>query len=349
MSSTAEFDVSRPVRSPFGASSTADDVLAGIDLTGKRMIVTGGASGLGAATVDALARAGAEVTVATRDPRDADPLMRRHGRVRAAPIDLADLGSVKRFTAAWSGRVDAVIANAGVMAIPERRLTAAGWEIQLGVNFLGHFALIQGLHDELAAVAGRIVVVSSGAQLRAPVDLDDLNFEHRPYDPWVAYAQSKSADVLLAVGIGRHWDGDGITANACAPGVIHTRLQRHVPAAAMQAMGAMDDSGNLIHGEGYKTPGQGASTSVLLAASPLVAGVSGAYFEDNQEAPVVEGGPEPRSGVARWSVDPERADALWERASLALGSADNGCAGVTRLWSLRCRPARCSVQSARRA
>ncbi|MFJ4234257.1 SDR family NAD(P)-dependent oxidoreductase [Cellulosimicrobium cellulans] len=306
--------ISRPVTSPFGARTTAAEVVAGLDLTGKQMIVTGGASGLGAATVDALARAGASVTVAVRNPDAVAPTSESGLPVNVAPLDLVDLDSVSRFVDAWDGPVDALIANAGVMAVPDLRTTSAGWELQLGVNFLGHFALAVGLHDHLARARGRVVVVSSGAQLRSGVDLDDLHFQSRPYDPWVAYSQSKSADVLLAVGIARHWADEGITANACAPGFIHTNIQRHVAPEAMRAMGVMDEDGNLIHPPHYKTPAQGAATAVFLATSPLVAGVSGAYFEDGQESAAVEGGPDAPGGVATWSVDPVRADALWDRA-----------------------------------
>ena len=147
------------------------------------------------------------------------------------------------------------------------------------------------------------------------VDLDDPQFERRPYDPWAAYAQSKTADVLLAVGISRRWAADGITANALAPGWIHTDLVRHLDAATMQALGAMDADGTLLTPAHYKTPAQGAATTVLLAASPLLAGVTGRYFEDNQEAVVVPGGTASDSGmVADWAVDPAAADGLWELA-----------------------------------
>ncbi|GAA4832292.1 SDR family NAD(P)-dependent oxidoreductase [Luteimicrobium xylanilyticum] len=319
--------VSRPVTSPFGARTTAIEVVAGLDLTGKQMIVTGGASGLGAATVDALARAGAAVTVAVRDPDAVAPASESGLPVRVAQLDLVDLDSIARFVDGWTGPVDALVANAGVMAVPDLRTTSTGWELQLGVNFLGHFALALGLHDRLAEARGRVVVVSSGAQLRSGVDLDDLNFESRPYDPWVAYAQSKSADVLLAVGIARHWAAEGITANACAPGFIHTNLQRHVPPEAMRAMGVLDDDGALIHPPHYKTPAEGAATAVFLATSPLVAGVTGAYFEDGQESSVVEGGTDAPGGVAAWSVDPVRADALWDRAQDAVAGHVGGHVG----------------------
>ena len=286
------------ISTPFTARSTAAEILAGVDLSGRHIIVTGGGSGLGRAAAEALRHAGAEVV--TPDRRE---------------LDLADLDSVRAFTEAWTAPVDGIIANAGIMAVPERRLTAGGWELQLATNFLGHFALITGLHDSLRAAAhARIVVVSSGVQRRAPFDFTDPQFASRPYDPWVAYAQSKVADVLLAVGITRRWAGEGITANAVMPGWVHTNLQRDVDSATMRAMGAMDENGDLITPDFYKTPQQGAATSVLVAASPLLDGVSGRYFEDNQEVPVVPAGGE-GGGVAAWSVDPAAADRLWDYAT----------------------------------
>ncbi|NJP88915.1 SDR family NAD(P)-dependent oxidoreductase [Nonomuraea sp. FMUSA5-5] len=298
------------ITTPFTSKTTASEILAGVDLTGRRIIVTGGASGIGLETVRALAGAGAEVTVATRNPAP--------GR-RA--LDLSDLESVRAFVAGWSGPVHAVVANAGIMALPARRLAANGWELQLATNFLGHFALITGLHDHLRQAGGaRVVMVSSGAQLLAPVDFDDPHFERRPYDPWIAYAQSKTADVLLAVAAARRWAGDGIAANALEPGYVHTNLQRHLDADAMRAAGAMDDEGNLLTPDHFTTPEQGAATSVLLAASPLMDGVTGRFFtHDNQEAEVVQGGPDAKKGVASWSVDPAAADRLWEYASEAIG------------------------------
>ncbi|MGK5685520.1 SDR family NAD(P)-dependent oxidoreductase [Actinoplanes sp. URMC 104] len=285
------------IHTPFGPRTTAAEVLAGVDLTGRRMLITGGGSGLGRAAADALRDAGAEVLAPTR-----------------LELDLADLDAVRSYVEGLDTTVDAVIANAGVMAVPERRTTAAGWEVQLATNFLGHFALITGLRLSDDA---RIVLVSSGAQLRGGVDFDDPHFERRPYDPWVAYSQSKAAEVLLAVALSRR--DPGRTANAVNPGRIHTNLQRHLPPATMRAMGAMDDDGNLLHADGFKTPEQGAAGEVMLAASPLLRGVTGRYFdEDNQEAAVVAGGPEPALGVARWSVDPDAADRLWELAEAAV-------------------------------
>jgi NAD(P)-dependent dehydrogenase (short-subunit alcohol dehydrogenase family) len=301
---------------PFSMRTTAAEVLAGVDLTGRRMIVTGGASGLGTETVRALAGAGAHVVIATRDPAAAEPLLKEFPNTEAAALDLADLASVRAFCAAWHGPLDALVANAGVMALPDRRLTAQGWETQLAVNYLGHFALALGLHDALrAAGRARVVVVSSGAQRLTGFDFADPHFEQRPYDPMTAYAQSKTADVLLAVGLSRRWAADGITANSCEPGWIHTNLTRHMDPATMRALGAMDADGNLLTPDFYKTPAQGAATTVLLAASPLADGVTGRHFEDNRESEVVDGGPGmSMTGVARWSIDPAAADRLWDYA-----------------------------------
>lgn len=300
---------------PFAMRTTAAEILEGVDLSGRRMIVTGGSSGLGVETVRALAGAGAEVTIATRDPDAAKQLVDETPGTRAVALDLADLASVRTFCDDWSGPVDALVANAGVMMLPARQVTAQGWEMQLATNYLGHFALAVGLLPALReADRPRVAVVSSGAQLRAGFDFDDPQFERRAYDPFLAYAQSKTADVLLAVGISRRWADHGIAANACAPGWIHTNLTRHMDRATMQALGAMDEDGHLLTPDHYKTPAQGAATTVLLAASPLLDGVNGRYFEDNQEAETVDGGPDVMAGVARWSVDPAAADRLWDHA-----------------------------------
>ncbi|MDG4786164.1 SDR family NAD(P)-dependent oxidoreductase [Micromonospora sp. WMMD1102] len=314
------------VSTPFGPRTTAAEILDGVDLTGRRMIVTGGASGIGAAAVRALAGAGAAVTVAARNPAQAEPLVAEFagpgpGSVRAAACDLADLTSVEAFVDAWDGPVHALVANAGVMAIPTRQLSAEVWELQLATNYLGHFALACGLHDSLrAAGSARVVLVSSGAHLREAFDFDDPQFERQPYDRWAAYGRSKVAEVLLAVGIARRWAADGITANALNPGFITTNLQRHMDDETLRAFGAMDEAGNRIEQSYYKTPAQGAATTVLLAASPLVEGVTGRYFDDNQEAEVVAGGPEASGGVAAHAVDPAAADRLWAYATEALTS-----------------------------
>ncbi|GAA2329938.1 SDR family NAD(P)-dependent oxidoreductase [Streptomyces kunmingensis] len=315
------------VTTPFHSHATTHEVIDGVDLTGRRALVTGGGSGIGVETVRALAAAGADVTIATRNPAAAESVVRDLARdlargpgggpVRTAALDLSDLESVRAFAASWRGPLDILVANAGVMALPERQVTADGWEMQLATNYLGHFALTSGLHGNLKeSGSARLVVVSSGAHRDVPFDFEDPHFERRAYDRWAAYGQSKTADVLLCVGA-RIWAGDGITANALNPGWISTNLQRHVDQDTMRAMGAIDADGEIIKTPYYKTPAQGAATSVLLAASPLVKGVTGRYFEDNQEAPVVTGAEDEQivGGVAAHALDTEAADRLWEYAS----------------------------------
>ncbi|MFD7389283.1 SDR family NAD(P)-dependent oxidoreductase [Streptomyces sp. NPDC059852] len=309
---------------PFSPRATSAEVISGVDLTGRRAIVTGGASGIGVETVRPLVAAGAEVTVATRRPESAGPLLRElneaggSGSAHLAQLDLSDLESVRSFVKEWQGPLDILVANAGIMALPQKELAPNGWELQLATNFLGHFALTTGLHSALkASGSARVVLVSSGAHINVPFDFEDPQFERRPYDPWVAYGQSKTAEVLFAVGA-RRWTGDGITVNACNPGYILTNLQRHLDDDTMRAFGVMDADGNLTPLPYYKTPAQGAATSVLLAASPLVSGVTGRYFDDNQEAPIAVEGAENPSGVAAHALDPASAQRLWEYAERAL-------------------------------
>src|SRR4051812_33626968 len=252
----------------FGFETTAAEVAAGIDLSGKRVIVTGAASGIGVETARALAGTGAEVTLAARNleagARTAEDI---DGDVHVAHLDLADQASVKAFAAGWDGPLHVLVNNAGVMAIQELTRTPQGWEMQFATNHLGHFALALGLHDALAAAGGaRIVAVSSSAHLRSPVVWDDIHFAFREYDPWLAYGQSKTANVLFAVGATERWAGDGITANALMPGGIATGLQRHLEPGYMQRARR---SANLP----IKTTEQGAATSVLLAVAPELDGV----------------------------------------------------------------------------
>ncbi|MGG8771384.1 SDR family NAD(P)-dependent oxidoreductase [Streptomyces lividans] len=177
--------------------------------------------------------------------------------MHAEALDLSDVASVDSFARAWRGPLDILVANAGIMALPTRTLTPYGWEMQLATNYLGHFALATGLHAALRdAGSARIVVVSSGAHLGTPFDFEDPHFARRPYDPWAAYGQSKTADVLFTVGA-RRWAADGITANALNPGYILTRLQRHVDDETMRAFGVMDDQGNVKPLPYYKIPNRG--------------------------------------------------------------------------------------------
>jgi NAD(P)-dependent dehydrogenase (short-subunit alcohol dehydrogenase family) len=305
--------VNTPVTTPFGAESTAAEVVAGIDLTGRRVIVTGGASGIGVETARALAGAGAEVTLAVRDraagQRTAEDITASTGNkeILVEYLDLADHGSVASFVAGWDGPLHILVNNAGVMASPLMR-TPDGWEMQFATNHLGHFALARGLRGALAtAGGGRIVSVSSAAHLRSPVVFEDIQFQRRPYHPWLAYGQSKTANVLFAVEATKRWASDGITANALMPGAIRTKLQRYVSDAELDRMRAA--SGDPASPR-WKTPEQGAATSVLVATSPLLDGIGGRYFEDCNEAGPHQ--PGTRRGVAGYALDPEAAARLWQ-------------------------------------
>ncbi len=292
---------------PFGFSSTAADVAAGVDLAGRRAIVTGASSGLGAETARVLAGAGAAVTLAVRDPEAGERVAKEilasapGAEVAVSRLDLGDPASVAAFTGAWQGPLHILVNNAGVMACPESR-TPQGWETQFAVNHLGHFALATGLHRFLAAASGaRIVAVSSSGHQLSPVVFDDIHFVFRRYDPWLAYGQSKTANVLFAVGAARRWADDGITANALMPGAIYTNLQRHTGGGG---------SGR-VPAELIKTVAQGAATSVLLAASPLVDGVTGRYFADCRQSETVDRRTGAFTDVARYALDPEGAERLW--------------------------------------
>jgi NAD(P)-dependent dehydrogenase (short-subunit alcohol dehydrogenase family) len=307
------------ITTPFGAESTAAEVVDGVDLTGKRAIVTGGASGIGVETARALAGAGAEVTIAVRNTAQGDQVAADirssagNDQVSVAALELTDAASIDAFVSGWNEPLDILVNNAGVMAIQERTLTDRGQEMQFATNHLGHFALALGLHDALT-VAGnaRIVAVSSSGHLRSPVIFDDLNFSFLEYSPFVAYGQSKTANVLFAVEANRRWQDDGITANALMPGGIATPLQRHVLEADPDYMKKAEERFDRA-GKTLKTTEQGAATSVLLAASPLIEGVGGRYFEDCNEAPVVDRRPESgMGGVARYAVDPGNAERLWD-------------------------------------
>ena len=299
----------------FGAQTTADEVVEAVDLRGTRAIVTGGASGIGVETARSLARAGAAVTLAVRDTavgdRVAEDIASSTGSadVRVEYVDLADLATVRAFTSSWAGPLDILVNNAGVMAVPSLELTSEGWERQLASNHLGHFLLTTGLHDALAEAGGaRIVSVSSSGHLASPVVFDDLHFERREYNPWQAYGQSKTANVLLAVEATRRWADDGIVANALMPGGIMTRLQRYVTQEVKEGWQRMQDEGRAV----FKTPQQGAATSLVAAVAPELAGTGGHYLEDCNEYETVANDAEVSSGVREWALDAEAAERLWD-------------------------------------
>jgi NAD(P)-dependent dehydrogenase (short-subunit alcohol dehydrogenase family) len=310
------------IQTPFDGNSTAAEVLEGIDLSGKRAIVTGGSSGIGIETARALASVGAEVTIAVRDTgagdRTATDIAAATGNaVHVGHLDLADQSSVATFVADWTEPLDLLIHNAGVV-VPGLQRTPEGWEMQFAINHLGHFALALGLHDALAATGeARIVSVSSVGHRRSPVNFDDVNFASRPYAPGSAYGQSKTANVLFAVEATRRWGSEGITANAVHPGtIVTTKLQRRLAPEDVAAMHTSAPYAEAFAASQlrYKTIEQGAATTVLAATSPQLDGIGGRYFEDCNQAHVLD--PDTSntstSGVARYALDPDNANRLWE-------------------------------------
>ncbi|MFC5947508.1 SDR family NAD(P)-dependent oxidoreductase [Pseudonocardia lutea] len=304
---------------PFSAASTTDEVLAGHDLTGIRAVVTGASSGLGAESARALAAAGAQVTLAVRNTEagaaTAAAIARSVGAAPAVvPLDLADRSSVTRFVESWSGPLHLLLANAGVVSGGLER-TAEGWELQFATNHLGHFGLVTGLRRALGAGAAdrgaaRVVVVSSTAHMRADVDLDDLHFDRRAYDPQIAYAQSKTANSLFAVGVTQRWAQDGIVANTVNPGGVATGLQRNFTQSQKDSLAAAEAAGVFT----YKTVEQGAATSMVAAVDPRLASSGGHYLDDCQEAYEVPDDADLADhphGVKAWALDPDRADRLW--------------------------------------
>ena len=307
------------IRSRFGAFTPARVVAGDHDLSGRNVIVTGGASGIGYETAKALAAAGADVMLAVRDrsagEKAAVAINEAIGadNVVAGTLDLASLASVGSFVDAWGDQpLDILINNAGVMATPLLR-TAEDLELQIGTNHFGHFVLAVGLTRALLNAAedertARVVALSSIGHRRSDIHWDDPNYLSRPYDKWEAYGQSKTANSLFAVGYNARFEEHGITANAVMPGGIMTPLQRYLPKEEMVAMGWMDEEGNVR--EGFKTPEQGASTSVWAAVGEELEGIGGLYLEDCAEAPPWSAD-NPMKGVMPYAIDPEAADRLW--------------------------------------
>jgi len=311
------------IKSPFGPYTDARDVVAGHDLTGKVAIVTGGATGIGIETARALAEAGAEVVIAVRKPDLAEAAVAdiaetakgpAGGKVSWSMLDLSSFKSIQAFAERWGDRpLNILINNAGVMACP-LAYTEDGLEMQIGTNHFGHFLLSVLLAPNLIAGAkrfgrtSRLVSLSSIGHRRGPVNFDDPHYRHRPYDKWESYGQAKTANALFAVGFNKRFKDQGVTANAVMPGGIMTPLQRHLPLEEQKALGWIDDDGKVR--DGFKTPAQGASTSVWAAVGDELEGVGGLYLEDlAQAAPWSKDNP--WAGVMPHALDPETAERLW--------------------------------------
>ncbi|WP_445144091.1 oxidoreductase [Dyella sp. Tek66A03] len=311
-----------PLPSGFGASSTAQDVLAGIDLSGKTAIVTGGYSGIGTETTRALRAAGARVIVPARDAEKARAAMAGMD-VEMAALDLADPASIDVFADAFlaSGApLHILINSAGIMACPLTR-DIRGYEAQFATNHLGHFQLTARLWPALVRAGGaRVIALSSLGHRYAAVDLDDPHFERRAYDRWIAYGQSKSANALFAVGLDARGKAHGVRAFSVHPGRIITDLARHMSVEELQKAGALDENGRPIVDieRGMKSTAQGAATSVWAASHAQLSGLGGVYCEDCDIAALAPDGEVTAAGsagmsagVRPWAVDPAAAEHLW--------------------------------------
>lgn len=319
---TTRQELQHRIGSGFGALSTADDVLDGIDLSGRTALVTGGYSGLGLEITRALVRAGAHVVVPARRPRIAEEALRGTDRVEVGALDLADQESVRLFADRFLATrrvLDFLVGNAGVMACPETRVGPDGtWESHFAINHLGHFALVNRLYPALIrGTDARVVSVASSGHFLSGIRWADPHF-HEGYDRWLAYAQSKTANALFAV----HLDslraaGAGPRAFAVHPGSILTPLQRHIPRAEQIAQGWVTADGTPA--QGFKTPAQGAATAVWAATSPLLDAHGGAYCQDCDVAEPALTDDMLIGGVKPWATDPEAAARLWQLSAELTG------------------------------
>ncbi len=317
----------QPIGSGFGAKSTASEVLAGIDLAGRNAIVTGGYSGLGLETVRALAGAGARVTVPARRVEVAEAALADvTGDIEIAAMDLADLQTVEKFTREYDETkrgLDILINNAGIMACPEGRV-GPGWERQFGTNHLGHMAMSLALAPSMQrANSARVVCLSSTGHVRSDVHWDDPHFNNTPYDKWDAYGQAKSANALFALGVDHRGRDVGVRAFSVHPGGIFTPLQRHLSDEEMVALGWKAPDGSIppqIKAM-FKTPEQGASTSVWAATSPQLEGRGGVYCEDCDIAKLADENSQRWEHARPWICDDEKAERLWSMSEKMLADA----------------------------
>lgn len=317
----------KPLQTGFGRASEPDDVLQGVDLAGRSAIVTGGYSGIGLETTRALADRGARVIVPVRTPEKADQTLADvQGDVTTVEMDLADLATVRRAAKDLVDgleQLDLLILNAGIMATPEGRV-GPGWERQLGVNHMGHFALTSALMPLLRQTEQpRVVALSSVAHKRNGIRWDDLHFRNQPYDKWVAYAQAKTANALFARALSPRLHDLGGRAFSVHPGGIFTPLQRDLPLEEQVQLGwrTPDGEPSEMARQGFKSPTQGASTTLWAATSPDLDARSGVYCEDGDVALPVDQAATPWGGVAAHATDEEAAERLWAISERMLAEA----------------------------
>ena len=305
-------------QSSFGARSTASEVVAGHDLSGKTIVITGASSGIGYATARALLSAHAEVIIAARDPAKGEQAVQAlqtdypGSQVHFLPLDLGSLASVRQtgehFFAQWN-KLDALINNAGILATP-LGYTPDGFEQQFATNFLGHFLFAQLLLPTLRRAApARVISLTSGTHRLSDIHFDDIQYHHRPYDKWEAYAQSKTADALLAVALTRHFGEQGITANAVNPGGVRTGLQEQYLTPEEIRARYYDEAGNLL--PSFKTPEQGASTTVWACVAPELEGIGGLYLEDCHQAIPYDPEISTLTGYMPYALNTDHAEQLW--------------------------------------
>jgi len=325
-----------PLGSGFGVTSTADDVIAGIDLNGAVAVVTGGASGIGVETTRALHAAGATVVVPARDVARAQVTLAGIDHVEIAPMDLMEPASIDAFVDRFerSGRpVHLLVASAGIGGAPLER-DARGNESHFATNHLGHFQLVAGLGPALRRAEGaRVVMVSSWAHRSSDIVFDDPNFQRRSYDSNSAYGQSKTANILFALELDRRAALDGIRAFSLHPGtIVDTNFKRNVPEGVLEAVGMMDEHGMGVidPANGWKSVAQGAATSVWCATSPQLEGLGGLYAQDCDLAPLLDHtdpdviaaasrfGPA-ALGVMDYALDPGTAARLWHLSEQLTG------------------------------
>ncbi|MDR3516446.1 MAG: SDR family NAD(P)-dependent oxidoreductase [Azospirillaceae bacterium] len=315
-----------PIGSGFGKASTADAVIAGIDLTGKTAIVTGGYSGLGLETVRVFLAAGARVIVPARDVGRARIALADLAAAEIWPMDLLDPASIDAFAARFLAErtpLHILVNSAGIMALPELTLDARGHEAQFATNHLGHFQLTLRLWPALKAAHGaRVIAVSSLGHRFSPVVFEDIDFHHRAYNPIAAYGQSKTANALFAVALDKRGSRDGIRAFAVHPGaIVETNLGKYIDPAVLRQLGAIDAEGRAIIApeRGFKTPAMGAATQVWCATSTALADKGGVYCEDCEisvllappEGEYLLGDTIGQGGVFPHAVDPVAAERLW--------------------------------------
>ncbi len=301
-----------PINSGYGMRTEAREALGGRRLDGKVAIVTGGYSGLGLETTRALAGAGATVIVPARTPDKARAALAGMANVEQAALDLADPGSIDAFANDFLGakrEIDILINNAAIMASPLMR-DARGYEAQFATNHLGHFQLTARLWPALKQGGGaRVVSLSSIGHRICPVSFDDPSFERGEYNKWVAYGRAKSANALFAIGLDKRGQPHNVRAFAVHPGGIMTDLQRFMPEEEKRAMGWIDEHGKVD--PRFKTPSQGAATSVWCATNAQLDGKGGVYCEDCDIAVVVAPDAKEFTGVRPWAIDSAQADQLW--------------------------------------